>query len=158
MKTKQWLWILIVIVLVAVVIFTAICLTKCSNDDPRKTSIVLTKEETSSELYVHYDAEVLNGKNGQTYVFKSKANEHLANLYVIQSESEAPIEPDKYELKMYNKDYKEIQITYDATRNTITLTNEEDLWYTVYKNEDIYFTIMLKLDTSFKLKLQTKYV
>ena len=157
MKSKKWLWILIAVVLVVVVIVTAICLTKCDKDkdDPRKNSIVLIKETSSSDDF--YGAEVVNGKNGQTYVFKSNANEHLANLYVIQTNSEDPINSNNYELKMYNKDYKEIQITYNATRNTITLIDDDGLWNNVYENEDVYFAITLKTDTSFKLKLQINY-
>lgn len=146
---------MLAIVLIVVVIVTAVCLTKCSKDDPRKTSIALIKETSSGADF--YSAEVLNGKNGQTYVFKSNANEHLSNLYVIQTDSENPIDSNSYELKMYNKDYKEILLTYNATKNTITLTNENGLWNTVYENEDVYFAITLKTDTSFKLKLQTNY-
>ena len=156
MKSKKWLWILLAVVLVVAVIVTAICLTKCNkDDDPRKTSIILTKETSSGVDF--YDAEVMNGKNGKTYVFKSNANEHLTNLYIIQADSENPIDSNSYELKMYNKDYEEILITYDATRNTITLKDENGLWNAVYEKEDVYFAITLKTNTSFKLKLQKNY-
>ena len=154
MKQKKWLWILIAVVLVVAVIVPIICLNRCSkDDDPRETAVVLTKDKTIEAPDKHYYAKVQDGKNGETYVFTSLANEHESDIYVFQAESEESIDWTKYTLKMYNKDYKEISMEYDASNHSIALTNGEK-WCSVYEEENVYFAITLKEDFSFKIELR----
>lgn len=155
MNIKKWLWILIAVVLAIAIVITTISLTTCSKGaDPRETSIVLTKDTNVGLGETHYNAKVSSGKNGKTYVFKSNKNEHEYSVYVLQIEGGEAIAPSNYELKMYDKDYKQISMTYNATNNTITLTDVGSTWNSTYEEEDVYFAITLKADISFKFELQ----
>lgn len=153
MKSKKWLWILTTILVIAVIVITAICITRCSNDDSSKT-LTLTKNESITD-YKSYEAEVKDGKSGLTYKFKSLAGEHQYSVIVAQAEGEGLLDSSKYELKMYNKDNEEIAMTYDSTTYIVTLASDATAkWPGVYASEDVYFAITLKDNVSFKLVLQ----
>lgn len=153
MKSKKWLWILTTILVIAVIVITAICMTRCSNDDSSKT-LTLTKNESITN-YKSYEAEVKDGKSGLTYKFKSLASEHQYSVIVAQAEGEGLLDSSKYELKMYNKNNEEIAMTYDSTTYIVTLASDATAkWPSVYASEDVYFAITLKDNVSFKLVLQ----
>ena len=156
MKSKKWLWILVAVLAICIIVPTIVGITKCSENkkDPRDTSIVLVKDSSTPPQYTN---KVENGKSGQTYVFKSNANEHLVEVYVYDNATNsAVLDSSKYTLKMYDKDYKEIAMTYASPK--ITLTDETaKKWNALYAEEDVYFAITLNEDVSFSLVLKNNY-
>ncbi len=161
MKSKNWLWFLVAVLAICIIVPTIFGMVKCSEDkgdrgntstDARDTAIVLVRDTETT--YTEYKGKVENGKSGQTYVFKSKADEHPSTeeVYVYDA-SNVLLESNKYTLKMYDNDYNEIAMTY--TSPNVTLTNNSGAkWPNVYGEQDVYFAITLNEDVSFSLVLK----